>query len=253
MSHNLFRKNRGSRIRRPFTVRINEDASAQTPTWDIVMAQNISESGILLNFDHYLAPGSWVQFKIKLSSGADVECDGEVVRNVMGSSPGCGIPELPVCGIAAVFRNIAPEDEALLHELIEQCLAEEGPAQESEDSLADRPDETLRAKRIDRSYFTRILTDAGGEWEIVSVRDISESGILFNYGGVLKVGSELSLSIRIPFSSTPAMCKGEVVRISDETRPTATMKRYAVGVSFSEMDEENRTGLREQGDRFGHG
>lgn len=252
MNQGSFKKHREPRVSRAFMVRINEDVAVQNPSWNIVMAQNISASGILFNFDHYLAPGARVQFKIALPVGADVECDGQVVRNVMGSSQGRGSPQQAVSAVAAVFRNITKEDRLTIREFIQQNLPASGavkrrPVFSSMSPSGKKP----RARRIDRAYVARIRKEKSGEWEMVALRNISETGILFNYGRVLEIGRELSFSIVLPFSAIPAECGGKIVRVKDETRPGALVKTYTVGVSFSGLDETSRKGLRQYGEQIG--
>ncbi len=232
-------------------VRINEEVSAQNPSWNIVMAQNISASGILFNFDHYLEPGTQLQFKITLPSGTGLECDGQVVRNVMGASRGYGSSEQAVCAVAAVFRNIAKEDQQTIREVINQNLVSMGPAEQSISLPAQRLGAKKRAKRIDRSYVTRIQRGHNGEWELVTVCNISESGILFNYGQALEIGRELSFSMILPFSASPVVCRGKVVRVKDESRSGSSIKPYTIGVAFSGLDATTRTGLRRYGEQIG--
>ena len=52
------KQERDPRVERAFLVQVNQDLSANPPRWDIVTAQNISASGILLNFNRYVEPGT---------------------------------------------------------------------------------------------------------------------------------------------------------------------------------------------------
>jgi len=247
----MFRKHREPRVSRAFMVRINADVSAKNPSWNIVMAQNVSASGILFNFDHYLAPRTRIQFKLALPSGMDVECDGQVVRNVTGSSRNLGGSQQAVSAVAAVFRNMNKKDQQAIREFIAECLAASGPVtKQSARSPVQRSEKKQRARRIDRAYVTRIQKEHNGAWEQVSVRNISESGILFNYGQVFQTGRELSFSITFPFSATPVTCRGKVVRAKDESRGAA-IKTYTIGVTFSGLPEAARIGLRAAGEQIG--
>ncbi len=251
MNLNPFKKKREPRVSWAVMVRINEDALAPNPSWNIVMAQNISASGILFNFDHYLAPEAWVQFKISLPGGMNVECDGQVVRNVTGSSPGTGDANPSVSAVAATFRNMEKQDRQMIREFVEQSSAANGSAKQTEASPLGRPGQKQRAKRIDRSYATRIREERSGEWELVTVRNISETGILFNHHRSLVVGSELVLSIGLPFSASPVVCRAKAVRVQDDRRPGVALKPYAIGAAFSDLSETMRKGLRDYGNQIG--
>jgi len=249
----MFKKHREPRVSKAFMVRINEGVSAQNPGWNIVMAQNISASGILFNFDHHLAPGAQIQFKISLPSGAEIECNAQVVRNVTtGASRGLGSPEQAVSAVAAVFQRLAQNDRKILREFIQQNLPSSGSVKgRPAPSLMSQSGKKQRAKRIDRSYVTQILRERSSEWELVTIRNISASGILFNYSRAMEVGHKLSFSMTLPFSASPVVCRGKVVRVKDETRSGAAIQTYAIGAAFSGLDGAMSKGLRQYGEQIG--
>lgn len=234
---------RDPRVSRPFSVRINADISAENPRWDIVMAKDISASGILFHYDRYLEPGSRVQFIISLPFCGPVKCEGEVVRNVMGTSRGFFSAEHAVCAVAAVFRDIAEEHTQAMREFFGKEQVTSDVSKRSSPALTPEEGFPSRAKRIERQYITRIQREGHAEWELVPVQNISSSGIKFSYTDPLDVGAELSFQITLPFLLSPLLCAGKIVRVVDQTRPGALVKVFGVGVIFSCLDEEVRQQL----------
>jgi hypothetical protein len=108
-----------------------------------------------------------------------------------------------------------------------------------------------RAKRVDRSYYTRICEKEDQDWELVDVQNISASGVLFSYGRPLDVGSELFFSIALPLLLDPVDCRGTVVRVVDQTPDGSDVKSYGIGVSFSGLGEPAAEALREYGEKYG--
>lgn len=251
MSKNPEIKERDPRVSRPFSVRINDDISAKKPRWDIVMAKDISASGILFHYDHYLEPGTRVQFIIALPFCGQVKCEGEVIRNVMGTSRGFCRTEPAVCAIAAVFRDIAEEHTQAMREFFgrEQAALEasnpSSPFPEPEGGFPPR------AKRIERQYITRIQQEGHEKWELVPVQNISSSGIKLNYSDPLEIGAELSFQITLPFLLFPVSCHGKIVRVEDQTRPGALVKVFGIGVIFSSLDETLCQQLDDYADQVG--
>lgn len=244
-------KNRATRVARSFVVRINANPSAAKPRWDIVTAKDISASGILFNYGQYLEPGSRVQFRISLPICGSVDCEGEVVRNVLGTSRGLVNSGPTVCAVAAVFRNISEKDQKAMHEFFGQIDAETGGDAGTRPLAKDRNDHVPRAKRIDHQFMTRIQKPAGDKWEIVPVHNISSSGIFFNYPEALTADSELSLRITLPFVESPVECRGTVVRVEKRSRPGATVPVYGIGAVFSGLDETARRQVDEYAGKFG--
>jgi len=55
----------------------------------------------------------------------------------------------------------------------------------------------------------------------------------------------------LPFSASPVVCRGKVVRVKDESRSGSSIKAYTIGVAFSGLDATTRTGLRRYGEQIG--
>jgi len=105
---------------------MNENPSAENSHWDIVTTKNISASGILLNYYHYLEPGTRVKFKISIPVYGVVDCVGEVVRNVMGTSSSSENSTPKVHGVAAVFRDVDECDQKAMREFFWRLHAATG-------------------------------------------------------------------------------------------------------------------------------
>lgn len=244
------RRKREPRVARPLTVRVTENPSADKPRWDIVMARDISASGILFNYDHYLEPGTRIYLKVSMPSGEHVECESEVVRNVRGSARGVESTEVAVCAVAATFRNICEDGRQLILNYFRKCYT--SAAIEEPASPREFNGETiLRAKRIDRQYITRIQRQGSETWELVPVKNISATGILINYCEALEVGMTLSFQITLPFLSAPTVCRGEIVRVVNNTNPGALIKVFGIGVKFSDLDETIQQRLNDYAGQIG--
>jgi hypothetical protein len=234
-------------VERPFTVRISEHLSSGEVRWDIVTAKNLSASGILFNYDRYLEPGSRLRFRIALPVCEPVECEGEVIRNIMGKSPGYGRSEQVVCAVAASFKNISANDRQMMEEFLTRCDA---AASEQKPAMPDRPNQA-RERRIDRSFPFWMQQEGQPNWEPVPMRNISASGLMINYPEPIEIGTELSFRLMLPFLQSPILCAGRVVRVLDKTHPNATVKFFNIGVEFSELDDTVRQQLREFAEKNG--
>jgi hypothetical protein len=241
---------REQRISRTFTVRINADVTAPEPRWDIVTAKDLSASGVLFNYNRYIEPGTQINFKISLPFNTGIECVGEVVRNMTGTPLWSGRAAEAVCGVAVVFSELAEEDQIAMREFLENCHVE---AERVREEAGVNPSEGKppRAKRVDRSYYTRIRENEDQDWELVKVQNISESGISFRYDRLLDVDSELLFSIALPLLLDLVDCRGTVVRVEDQTPDDAEVKSYGIGVCFSGMDESVAKALREHSEKHG--
>jgi hypothetical protein len=245
------RPEREPRISRPYMVRINEDLSADPPRWNMVTAKNISASGILFNFDHYLEPGTRVGFRISLPFCPALECEGVVVRNVTGNSRSLHSQEQVVCAVAATFDGLQEKEFLAMSSFFSSQLSGNEMAG-SQGPRATSGAET-RHQRIHRSYVTRIRLNEDAAWQMVATQNLSASGALFTHTEPLTVSDEIHISMTLPFFELPVYCRGQVVRVQDLTRPTAITRRFSVAVRFSEMSENVQLELIRQGGRIGQG
>ena len=237
-------KARAPRVARSFMVRINDNPSAEHPQWNIVMAKDVSASGILFNYDHYLEPDSLVQFKLSLPGCGTIECDGVVVRNEVGSTEVMNRTMPAVCGVAANFHEISEEDQKAMQMFFMQAAAagiitkEVPQAEDLDDGKSER------APRAPRQYITFVRRDESEPWQNVAILNISESGVLFSCAGKWTPGEILQLRMALPFVASQVFCKVKVARIEDRTREHALSKMYGIGASFIGLDETVRAKLR---------
>lgn len=251
MSEEQVLSKRDQRVSRKFSVRVSESISDENPRWDIVTTQNISASGILFSYNHYVEMGARLRLKIALPICGAVECVGEVVRNVMGKPCGFGRSEPVVCAVAVVFCDISEENQRMLREFVQMCYVADGLEEDENVPKKDVKDYTPRERRIDRSFHTRARKPQQAEWVVVVVQNISASGVLFTYGELLEVGSGLALRISLPFLTEPVVCWGQITRVEDKTPRGATVSIYDMAVKFSVIDESVRQKLREYGNEYG--
>lgn len=244
MSLNSKFNNRAPRIARPFTVRICEDISAPQARWDIVMAKDLSASGILFNYDRYLDPGIRVRFRIALPVCEPVECEGEVVRNVMGMSRGYGSSTPAVCAVAAEFRDLSERDQEIMTDVLSQYNAEEPEADEQEVAENDTGEE--QAKRIERSFPTWIRKAGQSSWEAVPMQSISSTELVIRYTETLELEQGMGLRILLPFSKEHAMLWGTIVRVGRKDGPESPSNIFYISIRFTVIDPA----LQQQLDKY---
>ena len=117
--------------------------------------------------------------------------------------------------------------------------------------------EKRQFKRIKRTFTARIRTlqseDAKKEavkWNIVTMKDLSASGLSFNYTSKIPLETSLELNISLPFVKDAICCSGEVCRI-DERQPvnsmvTITKPRipvYFIAAYFTQMPNSQKEAL----------
>jgi hypothetical protein len=244
-------RDRATRVARPFVVRINADPSAAKPRWDIVTAKDISASGILFNYGQYLEPGSRVQFRISLPICGSVDCEGEVIRNVMGTSRGLANSGPAVCAVAAAFRNISESDRQALEDFLEKDGVSAAGQVQATEKTETAPPKIPRAKRLDRSFPTWIRKKGQTIWEPVAMKNISSSGILVCYPEPLEIGAGMGLRILLPFSKQPAMLWGTVARADRKGGAGSTLNIFDIGIRFTVIDQVLQQQLSEFAEQAG--
>jgi hypothetical protein len=236
---------RSDRVSWPYTVSIIDDMSTENPHWNIVLTKDISASGILFHFTHYLELGSPLRFRIALPACEPLECGGMVVRNLRKTLFGpFGSTEPAVCAVAAVFKNLSEDERALLSGFLAKYDAE---------VLHRTGPKTSRTKRLDYSFPFWIKRVGQDDWDPVPMRNISESGVLFACSELLEIGTEISFRMMFPFVESAVICRGSIVRIEDQTRPDSDVKIFNIGVHFSDLEEAVRRKLHDYAEQFGRG
>ncbi|MFH1093563.1 MAG: PilZ domain-containing protein [Candidatus Omnitrophota bacterium] len=117
--------------------------------------------------------------------------------------------------------------------------------------------EKRQSKRIKRSFTARIKTlqnedakEKAVKWDIVTMKDLSASGISFNYTSKIPAKTALELNISLPFVKDGICCAGEVCRI-DEKRPVNPMVAitkppipvYIIAAYFTQMQDSQKEAL----------
>ena len=78
-------------------------------------------------------------------------------------------------------------------------------------------------------------------WDIVTVRDLSAGGVLFNYDKKLEEGLAVDFKINFPWSEEQIVCGAKVVRVG----PSAGYGVFAIAAVFTEISEEDKRGIEE--------
>ena len=98
-----------------------------------------------------------------------------------------------------------------------------------------------RATRVARHYMLRARRvdppDPLGGWDISTVRNISEKGILFYSPHNYTLGSKLEIRLTLPFLKENCTCWGIVVRCLPSTE---VKNNYEVGVDLSDIEEKSK-------------
>lgn len=104
-----------------------------------------------------------------------------------------------------------------------------------------------RASRIQRSFVARFRVyeenscfDNSSRWNIVTIKNLSSSGIVFNFNKKIPVDTKLEIKISLPFLVGSALCLGKVCRVDEDRRYLAGLKInpvYGIAAYFDIIDE----------------
>ena len=106
-----------------------------------------------------------------------------------------------------------------------------------------------RETRVYRAITVRINADLSAEpprWDIVTAKNISASGVLFNYNLFLEPGSRVGLRISLP-PNRVFECEGAIVRNVSGEDPafgTGASRVHAVAAIYSGLSAEEQEALR---------
>lgn len=111
-------------------------------------------------------------------------------------------------------------------------------------SSEHKPQGKRRYGRIKRHFVVRLRIRPGQtqaesltSWNIVTVRDLSAGGILFNYDKEIEIGTLIDLKINFPLLITPIDCVAKVVRI-EKPSLRAIVHIAAVFVDIGKKEKE---------------
>lgn len=79
------------------------------------------------------------------------------------------------------------------------------------------------------------------KWDIVTLRNLSAGGILFNYDGRLPEERSIDLKINVPGISDPLICEARIIRIE----PPVDYGITPIAAVFTRISPEDREYLKE--------
>lgn len=103
-----------------------------------------------------------------------------------------------------------------------------------------------RAKRIKRSFTARFRVLRSDfaystKWNIVTVKNLSSSGIFFSHNEEMPIGTGIELNISLPFINKPANCLGKVCRIDEDRQYKAGLRKipvFGIAAHFDVIDDD---------------
>ncbi len=117
-----------------------------------------------------------------------------------------------------------------------------------------------RARRIQRKFITKIRIYQGksqsidsSNWNLVTTRNLSSSGILFNYNQKIPMGTILEFSMTLPFADN-VHCLGKVRRIEKEQPAKTGIQKipvYGIAANFMNLDRFIKESLESFAKKFG--
>ena len=97
-----------------------------------------------------------------------------------------------------------------------------------------------------RAYQEGTPQDSNG-WEVVTIRDLSEGGISFNYSEKIALGAVLEFNIGLPSTTEGVHCLGVVRRIDEPPSNRTGIKKipvYGIAVSFTEIENDKKETIK---------
>lgn len=116
--------------------------------------------------------------------------------------------------------------------------------------MSSQGQESRKYKRIKHRFIAKfrpypyqegIPQDSDG-WDVVTMKDLSESGISFNYSEKIALGTVLEINIGLPSTTEGVHCLGVVRRVDEPSNKTDIRKIpiYGIAVSFKEMQNDKK-------------
>ncbi|MCP4117969.1 MAG: PilZ domain-containing protein [Desulfobacteraceae bacterium] len=193
--------------------------------WKIALLKNISSGGILFSSHEDLAVDEIIEFKIILPSADDaIHCRG-MVKRVPGGPP---VPEgsigAPLFEVAAEFTEIEVSMKAALERFAEEhrILLE-------------------RAERARGGFAVSVRNGhPSSDWDIVTLRDVSSSGLIFNCNEPDPPRGNIDLILH--FLPEERFCQGEVVRIEENSPKGLNVgdNIHGVAVRFNDLNNDTK-------------
>ena len=104
-------------------------------------------------------------------------------------------------------------------------------------------------RRIEKSFLTRLkimpsklnkLKEAF--WDLITTKNLSAGGLLFNYYKEVPIGAELELRIVFPLADRPIECVGKVVR-SQKIIDNGVKSAYRIAACFEDINEQDQRSI----------
>jgi len=102
-----------------------------------------------------------------------------------------------------------------------------------------------------RPYQEGIPQDSDG-WDVVTMKDLSEGGMCFNYSEKIALGTVLEFNIELPSVAEKIHCLG-IVRRVDEPSNKANIRKipvYGIAVSFKEIENDKKEAIKALVEKF---
>lgn len=123
-----------------------------------------------------------------------------------------------------------------------------------------QPSERRKNKRINYKCSVRIRPmqegiheDKIARWDIVTMQNLSASGLLFTTMTKLAVGTMLELTISSSICKEPVHCIGQVSRVSEKDGnkiSTAQLSVYLIAAIFKNIDAETKKAIKKICDEY---
>ena len=104
-------------------------------------------------------------------------------------------------------------------------------------------------RRIERSFLTRlkIMPSKLNKlkevfWDLITTRNLSGGGLLFNYYKDVPVGAEIELRIVFPLADRPIECIGKVVR-SQKIIDNGAKSAYRIAACFEDINDQDQRSI----------
>ena len=115
-----------------------------------------------------------------------------------------------------------------------------------------------RAKRVQRKFIAKFrfyrgkLKQEPSIWNLVTIRNLSSNGILFNYNQKIPLKTILEINMTLPFDKD-IHCLGKVVRIEKNPSNKKELKQipvYGIAVNFIELDTKKIVAINNYANKF---
>lgn len=119
-----------------------------------------------------------------------------------------------------------------------------------------------RAKRIRKSFIARFRVhnekdesyfNDSSKWNIVTINNLSSSGIYFYYNEKIPVDTEIELNISLPFVNEPVHCLGKVCRADEDKKYLAGLRKipfYGIAAYFEIINEDAQKAIDNFAENF---